>query len=149
MGLSPEKGSKPQPIVGVSATELRQGPVVDRSCESLAADPDKFSSERDGAQIHLNRAGWSELSQLAQDLNVPFRDLMGEALNDVLIKHQRPPVVEAKPPGHELASDFTVMIGASLVPLAWPLLVSAWCWQQAMTLPLLAMGGGKGYRQLR
>lgn len=149
MSLSPQEGSKLQPIVGVSATDLHQGHVIDANAGSLVAEPQEPLPEPDAAQLHLNRAGWSEMSRLAQDLGMPLRDLMAEAFNDVLLKHQRPPVVEARAPGQEVASDLTLMVHASLRPLVWPILMGAWYWHQAVTLPLAAIWGSEGCQRLR
>ncbi len=50
-------------------------------------------------QVRVNRAGWLEMSRLAQDLDMPLETLMVEAFNDVLTKHRKPPVVERRQPG--------------------------------------------------
>ena len=47
-------------------------------------------------QVRVNRAGWLEMSRLAQDLDKPLEELMVEAFNDVLTKHRKPPVVERR-----------------------------------------------------
>ena len=49
-------------------------------------------------QVRVNRAGWLEMSRLAQDRDVPLETLMVEAFNDVLTKHRKPPVVERRQP---------------------------------------------------
>ncbi|MCJ2031260.1 hypothetical protein MKK50_17990 [Methylobacterium sp. J-043] len=49
-------------------------------------------------QVRVNRAGWLEMTRLAQDLDVPLETLMVEAFNDVLTKHRKPPVVERRQP---------------------------------------------------
>lgn len=49
-------------------------------------------------QVRVNRAGWLEMTRLAQDLDVPLEALMCEAFNDVLKKHGKPPVVERRQP---------------------------------------------------
>lgn len=49
-------------------------------------------------QVRVNRAGWLEMTRLAQDLDVPLEALMCEAFNDVLTKHRKPPVVERRQP---------------------------------------------------
>lgn len=49
-------------------------------------------------QVRVNRAGWLEMSRLAQDRDIPLETLMVEAFNDVLTKHQKPPVVERRQP---------------------------------------------------
>lgn len=49
-------------------------------------------------QVRVNRAGWLEMTRLAQDLDVPLEALMVEAFNDALVKHGKPPVVERRQP---------------------------------------------------
>lgn len=49
-------------------------------------------------QVRVNRAGWLEMSRLAQDRDIPLETLMVEAFNDVLTKHKKPPVVERRQP---------------------------------------------------
>lgn len=49
-------------------------------------------------QVRVNRAGWLEMTRLAQDLDVPLEALMCEAFNDVLKKHGKPPVIERRQP---------------------------------------------------
>lgn len=49
-------------------------------------------------QVRVSRAGWLEMTRLAQDLDVPLEALMCEAFNDVLTKHGKPPVVERRQP---------------------------------------------------
>lgn len=49
-------------------------------------------------QVRVNRAGWLEMSRLAQDRDIPLETLMVEAFNDVLTKHRKPPVVERRQP---------------------------------------------------
>lgn len=49
-------------------------------------------------QVRVNRAGWLEMSRLAQDRDMPLETLMVEAFNDVLTKHRKPPVVERRQP---------------------------------------------------
>src|SRR3954449_12019101 len=47
-------------------------------------------------QVRVNRVGWLEASRLAQDLDMPLEALMVEAMNDVLVKHGKPPVMERR-----------------------------------------------------
>ncbi|ACK86470.1 hypothetical protein Mchl_5758 (plasmid) [Methylorubrum extorquens CM4] len=49
-------------------------------------------------QVRVNRAGWLEMTRLAQDLDIPLEALMVEAFNDALTKHGKPPVVERRQP---------------------------------------------------
>jgi len=69
-----------------------------------AAEPKAEASQGNAAadlktmQVRVNRAGWLEMSRLAQDLDMPLETLMVEAFNDVLMKHRKPPVVERRQP---------------------------------------------------
>ncbi len=68
-----------------------------------AADPKVEAPQASAAdlktmQVRVNRAGWLEMSRLAQDLDIPLETLMVEAFNDVLTKHRKPPVVERRQP---------------------------------------------------
>ncbi|MFJ7441273.1 hypothetical protein ACIQW5_26925 [Methylorubrum thiocyanatum] len=49
-------------------------------------------------QVRVNRAGWLEMTRLAQDLDMPLEALMVAAFNDALVKHGKPPVVERRQP---------------------------------------------------
>ncbi|MBO1022985.1 hypothetical protein IPV08_23795 [Methylobacterium sp. SD274] len=49
-------------------------------------------------QVRVNRAGWLEMTRLAQDLDKPLETLMVEAFNDILVKHSKPPVAERRQP---------------------------------------------------
>ncbi|WP_336490710.1 hypothetical protein [Methylobacterium nigriterrae] len=107
------------------------------------------ASEPGSARLQLNRAGWSELNRLAQDLTMPLPNLMAQAFNDLLLKHGRPPVVEAKPSGQEITSDSALTIYSSPLPLIWPGLMGAWYWHHAVTLPVLALWNGAARPCLR
>ncbi|TGD93753.1 hypothetical protein EU555_33200 [Methylobacterium nonmethylotrophicum] len=47
-------------------------------------------------QVRINKRGWSTLRNLASDRDMPLEALMVEALNDVLLKHGQPPIVERR-----------------------------------------------------
>ncbi|MGE8128937.1 hypothetical protein ACQKQD_18350 [Methylobacterium sp. NPDC080182] len=65
-----------------------------REVEPPAAAPSDLKT----MQVRVNRAGWVEMSRLAQDLDIPLERLMVDAFNDVLVKHRKPPVVERRLP---------------------------------------------------
>lgn len=65
-----------------------------REAEPPAAAPSDLKT----MQVRVNRAGWVEMSRLAQDLDIPLERLMVDAFNDVLLKHSKPPVVERRLP---------------------------------------------------
>ena len=64
------------------------------SAEPIQAGPTDLKT----TQVRVNRAGWLEMSRLAQDRDIPLETLMVEAFNDVLTKHKKPPVVERRQP---------------------------------------------------
>lgn len=62
------------------------------------APPAPPPSDLKTMQVRVNRAGWLEMTRLAQDLDIPLEALMVEAFNDALTKHGKPPVVERRQP---------------------------------------------------
>lgn len=65
---------------------------------SQAEPPQAGPADLKTMQVRVNRAGWLEMSRLAQDRDIPLETLMVEAFNDVLTKHRKPPVVERRQP---------------------------------------------------
>lgn len=54
-------------------------------------------------QVRINRRGWAALRRLADEKDedgVSLESLMVEALNDVLLKHGQPPIVERRTGKH-------------------------------------------------
>ena len=47
-------------------------------------------------QVRINKRGWMALRNLASDRDLSLEALMVEALNDALLKHQQPPIVERR-----------------------------------------------------
>ena len=47
-------------------------------------------------QVRINKQGWKTLRDLAADNETSLEALMVEALNDVLLKNQRPPIVQRR-----------------------------------------------------
>lgn len=91
MGLVESK-ARPDPV---AATQTQ--PEVEQ--DSPQADPPAAGpSDLKTMQVRVNRAGWLEMSRLAQDRDMPLETLMVEAFNDVLSKHRKPPVVERRQP---------------------------------------------------
>lgn len=62
------------------------------------APPARSPSDIKTMQVRVNRAGWLEMTRLAQDRDIPLEELMVEAFNDVLVKHGKPPVAERRQP---------------------------------------------------
>ncbi|KQP67675.1 hypothetical protein ASF41_21650 [Methylobacterium sp. Leaf111] len=89
MGLVESKARPPEPAAPSPQAEQSRPEV-----EPPAAGPSDLKT----MQVRVNRAGWLEMSRLAQDRDVPLETLMVEAFNDVLTKHRKPPVVERRQP---------------------------------------------------
>ncbi|MCJ2086240.1 hypothetical protein MKK88_09560 [Methylobacterium sp. E-005] len=47
-------------------------------------------------QVRINKAGWKALRDLGDDNDKSLEALMVEALNDVLLKYKKPPVVQRR-----------------------------------------------------
>lgn len=90
MGLVESK-SRPDPVAAQAQPEAEQD-------NPHAEPPSAGPSDLKTMQVRVNRAGWLEMSRLAQDCDVPLETLMVEAFNDVLTKHRKPPVVERRQP---------------------------------------------------
>lgn len=90
--LIEQKARPPEPAIMLKP----EAPPADDhgSAEPLQAGPTDLKT----MQVRVNRAGWLEMSRLAQDRDVPLETLMVEAFNDVLTKHRKPPVVERRQP---------------------------------------------------
>ena len=52
----------------------------------------KGSDDRKGQTLRLNPAAWRELKYMAADRECTAHTLLIEAVNDLLVKHGRPPV---------------------------------------------------------
>ena len=87
---------KSRPLEAVPAARTEPPPAA----EPASADPIPTAGPADlkTMQVRVNRAGWLEMSRLAQDRDMPLETLMVEAFNDVLTKHRKPPVVERRQP---------------------------------------------------
>lgn len=84
-----QKAAQPSP-----AATAPEDAETAREAEPPAAPPSDLKT----MQVRVNRAGWVEMSRLAQDLDIPLERLMVDAFNDVLVKHRKPPVVERRLP---------------------------------------------------
>ena len=91
MGLVESKARTTEPVEAQPQAEAEQG-------RALVETPASGPSDLKTMQVRVNRAGWLEMSRLAQDRDVPLETLMVEAFNDVLLKHRKPPVVERRQP---------------------------------------------------
>ncbi|TXN42371.1 hypothetical protein [Methylobacterium sp. WL7] len=86
------KGRSPEPAPPSKAEAT--APAETSEAEPPQAGPADLKT----MQVRVNRAGWLEMSRLAQDRDIPLETLMVEAFNDVLTKHRKPPVVERRQP---------------------------------------------------
>lgn len=91
MGLVESKARSPEPVEP-------QGQAEPEQANAQVEPPTAGPSDLKTMQVRVNRAGWLEMSRLAQDRDVPLETLMVEAFNDVLVKHRKPPVVERRQP---------------------------------------------------
>lgn len=58
--------------------------------------PRRAVADMKTVQVRINKQGWKELRDLAADNETSLEALMVEALNDVLLKNQRPPIVQRR-----------------------------------------------------
>lgn len=86
------KGRPPEPAPAPKAEPPAPGETSDTD------PPQAGPADLKTMQVRVNRAGWLEMSRLAQDRDMPLETLMVEAFNDVLTKHKKPPVVERRQP---------------------------------------------------
>lgn len=58
--------------------------------------PRRAPQDMKTVQVRINKRGWMALRNLASDRDLSLEALMVEALNDALLKHQQPPIVERR-----------------------------------------------------
>lgn len=58
--------------------------------------PRRAQPDMKTVQVRISKQGWKALRDLAADNETSLEALMVEALNDVLLKHQRPPIVQRR-----------------------------------------------------
>lgn len=58
--------------------------------------PRRAAGDMKTVQVRINKQGWRALRDLASDNDTSLEALMVEALNDVLLKNQRPPIVQRR-----------------------------------------------------
>lgn len=84
--------ASPSPAAVAPATE----PQRERASPPAAAAPRRAAGDMKTVQVRINKAGWRALRDLASDNDTSLEALMVEALNDVLLKNQRPPIVQRR-----------------------------------------------------
>ncbi|MCJ2015915.1 hypothetical protein MKK84_00470 [Methylobacterium sp. E-065] len=82
----------PAPAVAVSATEVTREAVV----QPVGPTPRRAPADMKTVQVRINKQGWRALRDLASDNDTSLEALMVDALNDVLLKNQRPPIVQRR-----------------------------------------------------
>lgn len=58
--------------------------------------PRRVPADMKTVQVRINKAGWMGLRHLADETDKSLEALMVEALNDVLLKYQKPPIVQRR-----------------------------------------------------
>ncbi len=58
--------------------------------------PRRVAGDLKTVQVRINKLGWRALRDLASDNDTSLEALMVEALNDLLLKNQRPPIVQRR-----------------------------------------------------
>lgn len=75
-----------------AATVARKAEPV----EKKAARPRDAARDYKTVMARINRNGWAELRRLSIDLDKPAEDLLIEALNELLARHNRPALIEKR-----------------------------------------------------
>ena len=120
ISLSGQVGSVSREAISAAETATDHRPPrsahVDNEVEIHRAS--KFSAKQ--IYLSIKGAGWKEVSRLAQDLDKSIDALIAESLNDMLLKHGRPPVVEIQQPDHRDAGAPGGVSNANSSLLIWP-----------------------------
>lgn len=78
-------------------TDAPTSPDAAREAPKPAAPvPRRTAGDMKTVQVRINKQGWRALRDLASDNDTSLEALMVEALNDVLLKNQRPPIVQRR-----------------------------------------------------
>ncbi|GEP04924.1 hypothetical protein [Methylobacterium oxalidis] len=129
--LSPRPAAEPRP----DAADPRPLPLS--TPPSPTPEPARSAAQGPRLlQVWVNAPGFAELHRLAAERGVPVEALGVEALNDLLIKNKRPPVVEGRTARPGAAGP-----AAAPLPL-WPGLPATW-WYETFTAPMLAAWTGR------
>ena len=70
--------------------------VTRPSTQPSAPTPRRAAGDLKTVQVRINKLGWRALRDLASDNDTSLEALMVEALNDLLLKNQRPPIVQRR-----------------------------------------------------
>ena len=140
ISLSPP-GLRPAASDGSSPSTNSGDPVVDGPGWPPAVGAGAENGPR-LLEVRVNGPGWSEMNGLAWELGESVQVLMVEALNDVLMKHGRPPVVEAVL-GEASASPAARATEFFSPFFVWSPLADPWWWHRTFTVSLLSAWGGR------
>jgi hypothetical protein len=97
--LAVPKTAQPAPQVEASP---EPAPATDPAPQAAAPGgkrvptPRRAPQDMKTVQVRINKRGWMALRNLASDRDLSLEALMVEALNDALLKHQQPPIVERR-----------------------------------------------------
>ena len=75
------------------AAETAPAPI---SASPRVPTPRRAPQDMKTVQVRINKRGWMALRNLASDRDLSLEALMVEALNDALLKHSQPPIVERR-----------------------------------------------------
>ena len=76
----------------VPAPEVERAPAD----QPTMPTPRRAPADIKTVQVRINKPGWKALRDLAGDNDTSLEALMVEALNDVLLKYKKPPVVQRR-----------------------------------------------------
>ena len=92
MAVPKAVSSSPAPAVSTPEAEAPR----QETKQSAEPTPRRAPIDMKTVQVRINKAGWKALRDLGDDNDKSLEALMVEALNDVLLKYQKPPVVQRR-----------------------------------------------------
>ncbi|WP_244478464.1 ribbon-helix-helix domain-containing protein [Methylobacterium sp. Leaf113] len=97
--LAVPKAAQPAPQVEAAPTppvDTPAAPQASAPSGKRVPTPRRAPQDMKTVQVRINKRGWMALRNLASDKDLSLEALMVEALNDALLKHQQPPIVERR-----------------------------------------------------
>ena len=79
-----------------SAAPLPSNDAAREAPKPIAPVPRRVAADLKTVQVRINKLGWRALRDLASDNDTSLEALMVEALNDLLLKNQKPPIVQRR-----------------------------------------------------
>lgn len=94
VSMAPPKAASfsPAPAVSALADETPRKEVS----QPAEPTPRRTPVDMKTVQVRINKAGWKALRDLGDEDDKSLEALMVEALNDVLLKYKKPPVVQRR-----------------------------------------------------